>query len=106
MRQAPRFAGWSLTAAEELAAGPALVRLSPALPHRSAGEPSTGGLEHGPAPDELGRAARHTPVGTLVVDGDASISPQDGARAAVVCRGTTCGLPGTDPAQLPRSAQG
>ena len=87
--QAPRFVGWALTAAEELAAGPTLVRLSRA-----------------PGPDVLGRAARQAPVGTLVVDGDASAAPVGGERAAVVCRGTTCGLPLTDPEQLRRAASG
>ncbi|QFG68931.1 thioredoxin domain-containing protein [Ornithinimicrobium pratense] len=105
LRRAPRFAGWALTAAEELATGPALVRLSPARSHRRPAR-STGPDERAPASDELGRAARHTPVGTLVVDGDASISLTDGARAAVVCHGTTCGLPRTDPAQLSRLAHG
>ncbi|WP_131105155.1 thioredoxin domain-containing protein [Ornithinimicrobium sufpigmenti] len=119
LRQAPRFAGWALTAAEELAAGPALVRLSPAPADERARKWRTQGGEHAPdghaphghprdghGPDELGRAARHTPAGTLVVDGDASISPVGGARAAVVCHGTTCGLPRTDPGDLPRLARG
>lgn len=48
----------------------------------------------------LGRAARHTPVGTLVVDGDAGTAPLGGARAAVVCRGTVCDLPTTNAENL------
>ncbi|GAA1168557.1 thioredoxin domain-containing protein [Ornithinimicrobium humiphilum] len=87
-RQAPRFAGWALTAAEELVAGPTLVRLSPA-----------------DGDDPLGRAARHTPVGTLVVDGDADL-PVEGGRSAVVCRGTVCGLPTTRPGDLPGHLDG
>ncbi|WP_238695126.1 hypothetical protein [Ornithinimicrobium flavum] len=70
-------------AAEELVAGPVL----PALPRHRAGDP-------------LGRA-RRTPVGTLVVDGDAGTPTVDGLRAATVCRGTVCGLPVTDPSGLP-----
>lgn len=92
-RQAPRFAGWALTAAEELAAGPVLVRLS---------TPPTGGPGGTGGPDALGEAARHTPVGTLVVDSDPGTPTVDGARAATVCRGTVCGLPLTRPDDLPR----
>jgi uncharacterized protein len=86
-RQAPRFAGWALTAAEELVAGPVLVRLS-----TPAADPS----------DALGEAARHTPVGTLVVDADPQTPSVDGLRAATVCRGTVCGLPVTRPGDLPQ----
>ena len=82
---APRFAGWALVAAEELAAGPVLVRLS-------------AGTEPG---DPLGDAARNTPVGTLVVDGDPATPAREGRRAATVCRGTVCGLPFADPSGLP-----
>jgi hypothetical protein len=85
LTQAPRFAGWALVAAEELLAGPVLVRLSPA---------------DGPG-DALGDAARRTPVGTLVVDGDPATPARDGLRSATVCRGTVCGLPFTDPSGLP-----
>ncbi|HSP59651.1 MAG TPA: thioredoxin domain-containing protein [Ornithinimicrobium sp.] len=96
---APRFAGWALVAAEELLAGPVLVRLSPA---------GTGGAQDGigadgggPATDPLGAAARHTPVGTLVVDGDPETPVVGGRRAATVCHGTTCDLPTTLPEDLP-----
>ena len=84
-RQAPRFAGWALTAAEELTAGPSLVTLSP-----------------GSDQDPMGAAARSCPVATLVVDGDPTLTARDGARTAVLCRGTTCDLPTTEPADLPR----
>ncbi|GGK62057.1 thioredoxin domain-containing protein [Ornithinimicrobium pekingense] len=89
-RQAPRFAGWALTAAEELLAGPVLVRLSPG---------ATG-------QDPLTEAARHTPVGTLVVDGDPQTPTVDGLRAATVCHGTVCGLPVTRPDDLPTRLAG
>ncbi len=94
-RQAPRFAGWALAAAEELAAGPVLVRLSPAPPEEAGGEEAA-----------LAAAARHTPVGTLVVDGDPGTPQVGGARAAVVCSGTVCGLPVTEPADLPGDLPG
>ena len=87
IRQAPRFAGWGLVAAEELAAGPVAVRLSAA-----AGGTATR--------DDLGTAARHTPVGVLVVDGDRALGSAD-PRVATVCRGTTCGLPSSAPGHLP-----
>ncbi|MFK5689963.1 thioredoxin domain-containing protein [Ornithinimicrobium sp. LYQ92] len=90
-RQAPRFAGWALVAAEELVAGPTTVRLSPA----AAGE----GRD-----DALGRAARHTPAATLVVDGDPALSTGPEARTAMVCRGTVCDLPTRDPRDLPSPA--
>ncbi|MFC6422429.1 thioredoxin domain-containing protein [Ornithinimicrobium tianjinense] len=90
-RQAPRFAGWALVAAEELAAGPLVVRLSPA---------------DDPGEDELARAARHTPVPALVVVDDPGTPPQDGRRSATVCRGTVCGLPLTEPELLSRVTAG
>ncbi len=90
-RQAPRFAGWALTAAAELLAGPVLVRLSPAGDGQD---------------DQLGRAARRTPVGALVVDGDPGTPAVGDLRAATVCRGTVCGLPVTRPADLPRHLGG
>jgi hypothetical protein len=86
-RRAPRFAGWALTAAEELTAGPVVVRLSPRAPEAGHADP-------------LGGAARHTAVGTLVVDGDPTTAPVGGARAAVVCRGTVCDLPTTNAEDL------
>ncbi|WP_010147632.1 thioredoxin domain-containing protein [Serinicoccus profundi] len=81
-QHAPRFAGWSLVAMEELAAGPVTVQLGP------------------DASPELVRAARHTPVGTLVMG---AVGPVDGLEPgqALVCRGTVCGLPSSDPASLP-----
>ena len=85
-RQAPRFAGWSLVAAEEMAAGPVTVQL---------------GAQ--PAPD-LVQAARRTPVGTLVVcppAGGGDPTQEVGPGLALVCRGTVCGLPSGDPADLP-----
>ena len=106
LRQAPRFAGWALTALEELATGPTLVRLSPGAPARCSGSPAGTAGSPATGDDALGETARHSPVGTLVVDGDDTISPVDDARAAVVCRGTTCGLPSADPAQLPRPVLG
>ncbi|WP_022925677.1 thioredoxin domain-containing protein [Serinicoccus marinus] len=82
-RQAPRFTGWSLVAAEELTAGPTVVRLGPS------------------ASPELAATTRRAPVGTLVLhrstDGPAAPPPS----AAVVCHGTVCGLPTEDPAALP-----
>ncbi|WP_289018460.1 thioredoxin domain-containing protein [uncultured Ornithinimicrobium sp.] len=98
--QAPRFAGWALVAAEELLAGPVLVRLSPAGPDDGADDAADGsGTAVGAGP--LGRAARHTPVGTLVVDGDPGTPLVGGRRAATVCRGTVCDLPTTVPDDLP-----
>ncbi|AXH94928.1 thioredoxin domain-containing protein [Ornithinimicrobium avium] len=95
-RQAPRFAGWALTAAEELAAGPVVVRLSP----RGATGP---GQE---AEGDLEESARHTSPGTLVVDGDPGTPDVGGVRAAVVCRGTVCDLPVTRGADLPQQVLG
>ncbi|SOC55089.1 thioredoxin domain-containing protein [Ornithinimicrobium cerasi] len=89
-RQAPRFAGWALVAAEELLAGPVVVRLSPA------GDGTDG-------KDELAAAARHTSVGVLVVDGDPATPAPGGRRGAMVCRGTVCDLPTTNAEDLPRA---
>ncbi|WP_151525295.1 thioredoxin domain-containing protein [Serinicoccus kebangsaanensis] len=85
---APRFAGWALVAAGELATGPSLVRLSE--------QPASA------AEDPLVEALRRGPVGTLVVDGDPEVPQREGRRSAVLCRGTVCGLPTTDPDSLPR----
>ena len=79
-RQSPRFAGWALVAAEELASGPLLVSLSPAVHDDHEG---------------LAAAARQAPVATLVIDGDVGTPAVDGQRCATVCRGTVCGLPVT-----------
>ncbi|WP_431472988.1 thioredoxin domain-containing protein [Ornithinimicrobium sp. W1665] len=97
--RAPRFAGWALVAAEELVGGPVLVRLSPAT--TGGAREATGAGGQGPGSDPLGAAARRTPVGTLVVDGDAETPSVGGRRAATVCRGTTCDLPTTLPEDLP-----
>ncbi|WP_130013752.1 thioredoxin domain-containing protein [Serinicoccus sediminis] len=89
-QQAPRFAGWSLVAWEELAGGPTTVQLGPR-----------------PAP-ELAQAARRAPAGTLVMA--AATAPDDAPDTvppgrALVCRGTVCGLPSADPGDLPRTPQ-
>lgn len=109
-RQAPRFAGWVLVAAEEQVAGPTTVRLSAqggrggdALP----GATRDGGHERTSGPrDALGAAARHTPAQVLVIDGDAGTPSVGGARAATVCRGTVCGLPVTEVEALVREVAG
>jgi uncharacterized protein YyaL (SSP411 family) len=91
--QAPRFAGWSLAAAEAVAAGPLEVAVvGPA----------------GPARDELERTARGAPGVTVVVSetGDNGIplldfrGPVDGDPAAYVCREMVCERPVTTPAEL------
>ncbi len=91
--QAPRFAGWSLAAAEAIAAGPLEVAVvGPA----------------GTARDDLERAARRAPGVTVVVadSGDTGIpllaarGPVDGAPAAYVCRQMVCDRPVTTPAEL------
>jgi uncharacterized protein YyaL (SSP411 family) len=91
--QAPRFAGWSLAAAEAVAAGPLEVAVvGPA----------------GPARDELERTARGAPGVTVVVSetGDNGIplldfrGPVDGDPAAYVCREMVCERPVTSPAEL------
>jgi uncharacterized protein YyaL (SSP411 family) len=91
--QAPRFAGWSLAAAEALAAGPLEVAVvGPA----------------GAARDELERAARRAPGVTVVVadTGDTGIPlldarvPVDGDPAAYVCRQMVCDRPVTTPVEL------
>ncbi|MGN6252024.1 MAG: thioredoxin domain-containing protein [Marmoricola sp.] len=92
--RAPRFAGWSLTAAEEMLDGPVeIVVVSPA------GEA-----------DPLARAARRA-IGavTLVVRPD-QVEPAipllegralvDGRAAAYVCRGMVCDRPVTEVAEL------
>ncbi len=91
--QAPRFAGWSLAAAEALAAGPLEVAVV--------------GPE-GPARDALERTARAAPGVTVVVAdaGDNGIplldarGPVDGEPAAYVCRQMVCDRPVTTAAEL------
>jgi uncharacterized protein YyaL (SSP411 family) len=91
--QAPRFAGWSLAAAEAMAAGPLEVAI--------VGVP-------GAQRDELERTARRAPGVTVVVAdaGDNGIPlldarrPVDGAPAAYVCRQMVCDRPVTTPDAL------
>jgi uncharacterized protein YyaL (SSP411 family) len=105
--RAPRFAGWSLAAAEAAVAGPLEVAVV--------------GDEGDPARAELARVARRTPSpGAVVVVGGAGRSGQvdafdedpsvlpllahrdlvDGRAAAYVCRQMVCERPVTDPADL------
>ncbi|HET9499165.1 MAG TPA: thioredoxin domain-containing protein, partial [Marmoricola sp.] len=101
--QAPRFAGWSLAAAEAALAGPVEVAV--------VGHP-------GPERDALAAEARrsHSP-GLVVVVGEPDAGPVDpdrrdvvsllqgrglvdGHAAAYVCRNLVCRRPVTDPAEL------
>jgi len=98
----PRFAGWSLAAAEAALVGPLEVAVVGA-----AGDPARAGLE---------RAARaSSSPGILVVAGEPSgATPNDsesvpllagrglvgGRAAAYVCRGMVCDRPVTEPAEL------
>ena len=91
--QAPRFAGWSLAAAEAMLAGPSEVAV--------VGKP-------GPQRDGLHRAALSLPQPAVVVAGAPGLAlplfedraEVDGKPAAYVCRDFVCSLPVTDPADL------
>ncbi len=89
----PRFLGWALAAAEALVAGPLQIAV--------AGEPSGGEL--------TSTAWRLRPGGAVVVSGEpdsdgvpllADRPLVHGNAAAYVCRGMTCDLPVTTPAEL------
>ncbi|CAN5436828.1 thioredoxin domain-containing protein [soil metagenome] len=92
----PRFAGWSLAAAEAALAGPLEVAVV--------------GEDGDPARDELARVARASSSPGLVVlvaapgSDDVPLlegrGPVDGRPAAYVCRGMVCDRPATDPADL------
>ncbi|UPK74165.1 thioredoxin domain-containing protein [Nocardioidaceae bacterium SCSIO 66511] len=92
--KAPRFAGWTLSVAEALIAGPAEIAVvGPA----------------GAARDALHRAAlRTTSPGAVVIAGEAGIEVPlfegrdlvDGSPAAYVCRNFVCERPVTDPGAI------
>ncbi len=91
-RRAPRFAGWLLSAAEDLAAGPIQVVVA------------HGG--HVDRAQDLLDVATDLGPGVVVLQGHgddegvpllASRCPVDAAPAAYVCRGTVCDLPVSDP---------
>ncbi len=103
-RQAPRFAGWTLAAAEALLAGPLEVAVVGAV-------------------DDLGRGVMHraarglTSPGAVVVVGDpdqptaravpllAGRGLVEGRTAAYVCRGFACERPVTEPDDLGRGSR-
>jgi len=93
--QAPRFAGWTLCAAEDLATGPAVLAVS---------------VANGALADVM----RQTPPGMAVLSGrhggQAETAPLLAERPAVggrdtayLCRGTVCQAPITDPEELRRA---
>ncbi|WP_109509207.1 thioredoxin domain-containing protein [Nocardioides speluncae] len=91
--KAPRFAGWSLAAAEAMLDGPVEIAV--------VGEP-------GAARDALAAVARRTPGAVVVVaEPGASAIPLlrdrptvDGRPAAYVCRNLVCERPVTDPSLI------
>ncbi len=92
-RRAPRFAGWSLAAAQAMADGaPEIAVVGPA----------------GEARDDLERQARRWPGAVVAVsDGPrdevlllADRGPVDGRAAAYVCRGNVCDRPVLSPGKL------
>ncbi|MGB3829824.1 MAG: thioredoxin domain-containing protein [Ornithinimicrobium sp.] len=91
--QAPRFAGWALSAAEDALSGPVVLAVAS-------------------ADGSLSRASRHAPPGTMVLTGpvgDAAGLGDDvppmleqrpalqGHDTAYLCRGTVCQPPTNDP---------
>lgn len=91
--QSPRFAGWTLAAAEAMLAGPLEIAVVGPEPQRQ----------------ELARAAHAvTSPGAVVVAADAGLELPlfeqrgliDGLPAAYVCQGFVCRRPVTDPAAL------
>lgn len=97
-RAMPRFAGWTMAAAEALLAGPeevAVVGPDPverAVMHRAAL------LRTSPGAVVVAAASASSDVPLL-----AGRDPQDGRATAYVCRDFVCSLPVTDPAALSRS---
>jgi uncharacterized protein YyaL (SSP411 family) len=103
----PRFAGWSLAAAEAAVAGPLEVAVV-----GTAGDPARAALE------QVARAA--SSPGTVVVAGPPDADDQagavvpllagrglvDGRAAAYVCRGMVCDRPVTDTEALRRALRG
>ena len=107
----PRFAGWSLAAAEAALAGPLEVAVVGA-----AGDPPATELERAARPSSSPGAV--VVVGApdrVAVEGDVTTSARvpllagrglvDGRAAAYVCRGMVCDRPVTDPADAPRAAR-
>jgi uncharacterized protein YyaL (SSP411 family) len=92
--RAPRFAGWSLAAAEAMLDGPLEIAV--------VGPP-------GPERDALEETARRVPGAVVVVaEGPrddipllTGRTPVEGRAAAYVCRHQVCERPVTDPADLP-----
>jgi uncharacterized protein YyaL (SSP411 family) len=92
-RQAPRFAGWTLAAAEALQSGPLEIAIVGPVGER----------------DELHRAAvRHAPGGSVVIAGDVGTAVPlfeqrglvDGLPTAYVCQHFVCQRPVTTEAAL------